>query len=79
MHMLTPDGPGVIDVESEEEASEIGSYWSALSFYLATGDPERIEQFRGRSIGGVPFETDTDAIVEWWLSGEIDFLEIYES
>lgn len=76
--MLTPDGPTVVEVRSNDEASELGSYWSAIHHYFATNDDSRIEPFGNKSLSGQQYETDLDAILDWYLAGEIDFPDVYE-
>jgi hypothetical protein len=78
MRMLTPDGLVVVEVQTDEEASELGSYWSAIHHFLATNDDSRIEPFGRKSLGGHRYETNLDAILDWYLAGEISFDEIYE-
>jgi hypothetical protein len=68
----------VITDATPEEVQQSSSYFSAVSYFINTGDVSRVETFRGRAQRGLPFETDPDVIEQWWLSTDFDFQEIYE-
>jgi hypothetical protein len=69
----------VVDVDYWE-ASLAGSYWSAgYAGFLADGDPDHLEPFRGMSIGGYPLITDPDLIEDFYYAhGHVDFQEYYQ-
>jgi hypothetical protein len=57
----------------------IARYWGdAVSHFLRTGDISRLDRYRVQTLGGHPFETDADAIEDFYLSTDFDFQELYE-
>lgn len=69
------------DVETTNPKTKglIARYWGdAVNHFLRTGDTSRLEPYRGRAIGGHPFETDPAAIEAFYLSTDFDFQELYE-
>jgi len=73
---LTPSGVEMVDVRSSRRATLVGQYRNALRAYLEGDDPEgtTIRRFRGKSVGGRPFETDLDAIEAWAARPDSDEL-----
>jgi hypothetical protein len=82
------DGPGpndqdwaelvVVDVEFYE-ASDAGSYWSYGYPGFLEGDMERLEPYRGVTVGGYPLVTDPDLIEDFYYAhGHVDFAEYYQ-
>jgi len=67
-----------VEVRSSRAASLIGEHWAAVGHYLDTGDQSRLVSFRGKTVAGVPLETDPLAIEEWWRRGELQIEDIYE-
>ncbi len=68
-----------VETSSPKTKGLIARYWGdAVNHFLRTGDTSRLGRFRGQSIGGHPFETDPDAIEEFYLSTDFDFQELYE-
>ena len=68
----------VVDVTSPRLKRLIGQYWGdAVAHFLETGDTSRLLRFR-RPIAGVLFETDPEAIEDFFLATDFDFQEIYE-
>ena len=46
----TPEGPREIAVRDSRQASLLGGYWSAVHWYLATGDADGLRKFEGKHI-----------------------------
>jgi hypothetical protein len=69
----------VVDVD-DEQASLAGSYWSyGYGGFLETGDTDRLDRFRGMSVGGYPLVTDADLIEDFYYAhGHVDFQEYYQ-
>jgi hypothetical protein len=69
----------VVDVD-EDEASWAGSYWSyGYAGFLETGDTERLDLYRGVTVGGYPLMTDPDLIEDFYYAhGHVDFQEYYQ-
>lgn len=79
MPILGRDGLYQVEVSAPETKSLIGRYWGdAVSHFIETGDGSRLKPYRGRSVDGVRFETDPDAIEDFYMSTDFDFQELYE-
>jgi hypothetical protein len=68
----------VIEDASSDEVQLSSSFFNAVSHFIATGQSDEIDAFRGRALRGLPFDTDPDLIEDWHLSTDFDFQEIYE-
>lgn len=70
----------VVNVD-DEEASLAGSYWSyGYAGFLETGDTDRLDLYRGMTVGGYLLMTDPDLIEDFYYAhGHIDFQEYYQS
>ena len=69
------------EVETSNPATKtlIASYWGdAVSHFIRTGDTARFDRYRGFTIKGHPFETDSDVIEDFILDTDFDFQELYE-
>lgn len=68
-----------VEVTSPEAKTTIARYWGdAVQHFLATGETDRLEPYRRRSVLGLPFETDPDVIEDFFLATDFDFQEVYE-
>jgi len=76
--LIEDEGPFVVAVRSDEEASLLGSYWNAVQLYLDTGDEERLVGFRGESVAGFDLETNPTEIIFWERTGDLEFTDIYQ-
>jgi hypothetical protein len=69
------------DVESEWDASLVGSHHSAIAHYLSTGDHRRLLDLEGTRLylKGEPYEleTRTEAIEDIALAGDLGYDDIY--
>jgi hypothetical protein len=74
--MLTRSGVKAVSAD-EVGRSLIGSHWNAVQNFLRTGSISELGRFDDVEAGGEVFETDSDAIEEWWRRGELDFVDIY--
>jgi hypothetical protein len=79
MPLLSNGELKIIEVSSPEAKQWISNYWGiAVDHFLDTGDQSLLAPFAGRRIKGLPFETDPEAIEEFWFSTDFDFQEVYE-
>jgi hypothetical protein len=68
-----------IETDDPDVKRQIGLYWGdAVAHFLATGDTSRLEPYRRRRLGGLPFETDPDVIEDFYMGTDFDFQEFYE-
>ncbi len=68
----------VVDVRGSRKASELGAYHAAVYRYLHTGDDDALQRFAGKSVAGVPYETNGDALEEMWRRGDLSVEDIYQ-
>jgi hypothetical protein len=74
-------GGRLYEVETTDSRTKrrIGRYWGdAINHFLATGDSSRLAPYRHWNVQGLPFETDPDAIEDFFLDTDFDFQELYE-
>jgi hypothetical protein len=67
-----------VEVRGSRAASLVGEHWSAIDHYLRTGDDSRLAAMDGKSVAGIPLETDPYAIDDWERRGELEIEDIYE-
>jgi hypothetical protein len=67
-----------VDVRGSRKASELARYHAARSRYLETGDDIPLLQFTGKSVAGVPYETDTSVLEEMARRNYLDIESIYQ-
>ena len=77
MRLLTPDGTVAVDVRGSRVAATIGGYWNAVHHYLATGDTQALQRYKGKRVAGVLLVTDPDVIEHVAHIGELSFESIY--
>lgn len=81
LKFLSPDGIILLDIRDSRVASRLGSYWSAVDYFLRTGDTSRLRPFQGKSVrsGGQrhAFLTDPQTIERLANAGVVSFEEIY--
>jgi hypothetical protein len=78
---LDSDWAELVEVDAErEEASWAGSYWSyGYAGFLATGNTDRLDLYRGVTVGGYPLVTDPDLIEDFYYAHRhVDFQEYYQ-
>jgi hypothetical protein len=78
MRILTRNGVEFVEVQSEREASIVGSYWNAVRRYVHTGDDIGLAALDTLSVAERDLETDVDWIDYWAVRGELEFEDIYE-
>lgn len=78
MRILTSTGPQWVDVTTDSDASDIGSFWNGVRKFVNTGDDSGLWAFEGQVIGEYELLTDLDEIEYWALRGELEFEDIYE-
>ena len=69
------------DVETSNPKTKamIARYWGdAVSHFLRSGETTRLDDYRGVSIKGHPFETDPDVIEDFVIGTDFDFQELNE-
>ena len=78
LEVLTSKGRVTAVVDVERQRSLVGTHWSAIGHYLATGDASRLEALKGKRVAGLaPLECDSDSIDEWARRGELDVEDVY--
>lgn len=65
-----------IYVRGNKQAERMGDYWAAVNEYVRTGDPSRLDKFRGKSIRTadgqvIQFETDPNILDYMAMAGEL--------
>lgn len=77
--VVNSDGQMVaVDVRGSRKASEVSAYHRAVRYYLETGDDDSLRQFAGKSVAGVPYETDPDVLEEMARRHQLDVESIYQ-
>jgi hypothetical protein len=66
-----------IDVRGSRKASEVSDYYNAVYRYLEYNEPEHLQRFEGKTVAGVPYETDTAVLEEMWRRGDLSVEDIY--
>jgi hypothetical protein len=69
-------------VADSREASLLSRYWTSVQHYLQTGDAERLQSFRGRSIKTasrerLPLMTDLGELDRLGSAGVLSFESLY--
>lgn len=59
--------------------SLVGAHHSAVGRFLKTGRTEVLDPFVGKRAAGLTLETDPDALIELWRTGQLDFIDIYSA
>ncbi len=77
MSALSTEGLRDIDVRGSRARSLVGSHWSAIGRFAATGDVAVLSKFRGKRVGGIELAADPDVIEEYLRQGELDIDDIY--
>lgn len=81
--MLVVSTGGVVErrTRGSRTRSLIGAHHAAVGRFLRPdgGDASVLQPFAGKRVAGVDLETDPDRLVEYWRTGQLDFLEIYVS
>jgi hypothetical protein len=67
-----------VEVRGSRAASLVSEHWAALQHYLHTGDDSRLQALEGKTVAGIPLETDPDRIDEWERRGELEIDDIYD-
>jgi len=82
LFMQTVDGRINVPLQSSSMASLVGRHYSAMGYFLTTGDPSRVLAFRNKfiEVGGkrLYFLTDLDEIERLGRAGEFSFESLYE-
>lgn len=81
IRFLDEHGQIEVEVRDSRTATRVAQWWSAVDFYLKSGDESVLRPFRGRSFSshGVRFEfiTDTELLERAALVGQVTFEDIY--
>jgi hypothetical protein len=68
-----------LEVDDPEMKSLIARYWGvAIQHFRDTGDTSKLAPYRGRTVDGIPFDTDPDVIEDWLIDTDFDFQDLYE-
>jgi len=78
MRILTGDGVEDVELHTFRARSIVGSHWNAVQRFLATGETDDLEAFRGILIRNRGLLTDPDEIERQARIGELDVDDIYE-
>jgi len=62
----------MVPAATDAERQLASDYGRALRDYMATGDASELEQFEGRTIGGLELETRTDELDDLFRTGQMD-------
>jgi hypothetical protein len=79
---ITPEGRREIAVRDSRQASIIGSYWTAVHFYLQTGDDSALRSFTGKKVTDASGKrllllTDTRDLDRLASAGVLSFESLY--
>jgi hypothetical protein len=79
MVVVSAGGVVAVTTHSSEERQMAGRHTAAIKAALSPDgyDPRPLRAMKGMRVGGVELETDPDEILDLFLAGELDFLEIY--
>jgi hypothetical protein len=80
--MITPEARRDIAVRDSRQASIIGSYWTAVHFYLQTGDDSALRSFTGKKVTDASGKrllllTDTRDLDRLGSAGVLSFESLY--
>jgi hypothetical protein len=82
LRVMTVLGEGgverLVEVRSSRQASLVSEHWHALDDYRNKGDETGLRALRGKTVAGIPLETDPDRIDEWERRGELEIDDIYD-
>lgn len=78
MRILTRGGVEDVELHTFRARSVVGSYWNAVQRFLATGETDDLEVYRGYRIRGHWLLTDPDEIERQARIGELNVDDIYE-
>jgi hypothetical protein len=79
MTVLGPQGvEHEVEVRGSRAASLVGRHWAAIDHYLSTGDDSQLSALDGKSVAGIPLQTEPEPIEEWFAYGELDIDDIYD-
>jgi hypothetical protein len=67
-----------VEVRGSRAASLVGEHWSAIGYYLRSGDDSRLRRLEGKKVAGITLEADVDVVDEWERRGELEVETIYE-
>lgn len=67
-----------IEVRGSRKASDVARYHVAVRRYLETGDDTDLRWFSGKSVAGVPYETDGAVLEEMARRNYLDIESIYQ-
>ena len=67
-----------IDVRGSHKASEVGAYHAAVRYFVETGDETALLPFSGKTVAGIPYETELSVLEEMGRRGQLNFDSIYQ-
>ncbi len=77
--VLTKEGLKPLVPHGSRVTSLVAKHWNAVQRFLATGEEDVLQRFRGKRVAGYELETDPDVIEREGHRGELEFEELYES
>ena len=66
-----------LTVAGSRKRALVGAHHAAINTYLATGNQQRLDALRGKTVAGLTLQTDPSTIRQLFRQGELSFLEIY--
>ena len=78
MHVYSNGQKLTVGVRGSRKATELSDYHHAVEIFLETGEESLLRRFAGKSVAGVPYETDPDVLEEMARRGTLDMESIYE-
>ena len=77
---MRPNGRvAAVDVRGSRKASEVSTYHAVVRRYLETGNDDALRAFVGKTVGGVEYEADPDALDEMARRGQLTIESIYQT
>jgi hypothetical protein len=77
MRIVTEGGFEPIVVRGSRQASKLARYTSSVGHFLRTGERDRLAEFAGEEINGVPLVTNPDTLIELAQAGSLQLEELY--
>jgi hypothetical protein len=77
IHWQTSTGKIEITLRSSRTASKVAEYMTAVRHFLGTGDTSRLDEFKRKSIFGLPYVTDPRDLIRLQHAGEVVSEDLY--
>lgn len=67
-----------VDIRGSRKASEVSRYHASVRHYLETGNDSDLQRFAGKTVVGLPLETDLFVLEEMARRHQLDIESIYQ-